>query len=58
MKVRIKQVPSFYSGLPVWRVEIWRWYVPFWTYQFGELREKEAIEIARLIAAPTTVNIK
>lgn len=55
MKVRIKQAPDNW-----WRVEIWRWWWPFWTYSPATSTQTfdAAKAIADRIKNPTILEVQ
>ena len=58
MKVRIRTVRGEIEAGDMFYVEVWRWYWPFWKWEFTNYRRDCAVRYATSLLHPEITEIK
>ena len=58
MKVRIRTVRGENETGDVFYIEVWRWYWPFWKWEFTHYKRDSAVRYATSLLHPEITEIK
>ena len=58
MKVRIRTVREKVDDRDVFYVEVWRWYWPFWKWEYVTYKQERAVAYATSLLHPEITEIK